>query len=413
MGKNLNKQLIFLSILVFISLFLGSTRVPVTTFITRQYSKLNSVAQKTRDLLYSAKTRKEDIIRKARNKCLKQKMNPDENTNPGAPIAFMPSGVDMINEKLTSFEGCKTDLRMYRVLFILSRVQSFEQRSVIRKTYANFTKYSSGSLKGNWTKFFLLGRPQNDDEKGKLMSEISVHKDIVVSNTTDTRKQKGSTIKYLIGLKIASCFCPDADYLIRADDDSYIRLQQTERVLNLVQKEADTLADDQRQKNPSEQQQVKTAGTHARFYTGLGCRSDNPMSRGYWAVTRDEYPEKKYPFNCKGGLNILSMSAVHELAIDCPRHCIGHSYVNRKQFKNKTCLFWIDDVFMGSCVSFTQRDKTKAIALKHKWGVCIQQLNMTQSRNVSNDLVAHGNQYKTPAGMMKVHNYYHDRKLVY
>ena len=129
--------------------------------------------------------------------------------------------------------------------------------------------------------------------------------------------------------------------------------------------------------------------------------------------SRDEYPEKKYPFFCKGGLNIFSMSAVHELAIDCPRHCIGHSYDNIQQFKNKTCLFWIDDVFLGSCVSFTQRDKTKAIALKHKWGVCLQKLNMTESRNASNDLVAHGIQYKTPSGMMQVHKYYNDRKLVY
>ena len=413
MAQKLNKQFTCFSILVFIGLFLDYPRVSVIPFLKQQYATLNNVAQKTRDLVYNAKNRKEDITRNARNECLKRKMNPDENTNPGAPITFMPTGADMINENLTSFEGCKTKLRNHRVLFILSRVQSFEQRSVIRKTYANFSKYSNGNLKGNWTKFFLLGWPLNNDEKEKLVSEVSVYKDIVVSKITDTKKQKGSTIKYLIGLKIASCFCPDADYLIRADDDSYIRLKQTEQVLNLAQKEADTLADKQRQKNPSDQQQLKTAEIHVRFYTGIGCYNDNAMRGGYWAVTRDEYPEKKYPFFCKGGLNIFSMSAVHELAIDCPRHCIGHSYDNIQQFKNKTCLFWIDDVFLGSCVSFTQRDKTKAIALKHKWGVCLQKLNMTESRNASNDLVAHGIQYKTPSGMMQVHKYYNDRKLVY
>ena len=370
----------------------------------------NTVAQKSREFVGSANIR-EVVSANIRNDCLRRNMTLDEKTNPGAPISFMPSGAHMVIKTLTSFEGCKANVRNYRVLLILSRVESFELRSAIRNTYADFSKYSNGSLRGNWTRFFLLGWPQSANETEKLLAEISDHKDIVVTNTKDSSKERGSTIKYLVGLKIASCFCPDAEYLIRVDDDSYILVRQTEKVLHLAQKEVDSWPLRQLQQNGSEQQ--ARAEHHVRFYTGFNCGMDEVYRSGFWALDPHEYPETKFPFNCKGVINILSMSAVHEMAVECPRHCIGQSYEHTQVRSNRSCLYGIDDVFIGSCVSITQRNKTKAIKLKPEWGVMLLKFyfNVTEQRNASGDLLAHG--YKTSDDMERVHKYYYDRKLVY
>ena len=83
-----------------------------------------------------------------------------------------------------------------------------------------------------------MGKPSNDKERKRLEMENASFEDIVVANFYDST-QRGATIKYLIGLKVASCFCPQAEYLIKADDDTYVRLRQTEYLLTAVQNELD------------------------------------------------------------------------------------------------------------------------------------------------------------------------------
>ena len=82
------------------------------------------------------------------------------------------------------------------------------------------------------------------------------------------------------------------------------------------------------------------------------------MGNSFSGVSHDENP-KKNPFECKGALAFFSMPVV-ELALDFPRHCIGKNNSNEGK---GGCLYWIDDVFIDSCVSFTGQSRTKILHL--------------------------------------------------
>ena len=103
------------------------------------------------------------------------------------------------------------------------------------------------------------------------------------------------------------------------------------------------------------------------------------------------------------------MPVVHELALDCPHHCIGQTYQKKRNLGR--CLHWIDDVFIGSCVSLTQQNKTKTFALEPNWTTFLHGVDITSTRNNSNDLVSHG--HKTAKELSKVHNFYKKKNLAY
>ena len=204
---------------------------------------------------------------KVREECLKNNSEKDENTNTTTPAAFMPK--DIIIQSLTSFKGCKTSATTDRVLFVLSRLHSYKQRYFIRNSYAAFKKYSDNKIKSRWTRFFLIGMPKNNEEKLKIEAEISKNDDIVVSNTLDVITQKESTIKYLIGIKVVSCFCPSAKYLIKVDDDSYLRVKEVERVLVSLEKKLEYSSQSLTKRKEAEIVQLQASySKFPRFYTG-------------------------------------------------------------------------------------------------------------------------------------------------
>ena len=100
---------------------------------------------------------------------------------------------------------------------------------MVRSTYANF-KNSSSNYTENWSLFFVLALPNNNSNLTLVESESKHYGDIVIANISDT--YQNLTLKTLVGIKVASCFCPNAEYVIKTDDDVYLLPKKFEQVLS-------------------------------------------------------------------------------------------------------------------------------------------------------------------------------------
>ena len=156
------------------------------------------------------------------SKCLEANWNPRHTTHSHAPIRYMPKGENIIFSNLSNASFCNSKHTNLRVLVIHSRCNSSELRNVIRSTYADFSKYPKDSLIGNWTKLFLVGKPNSEADQLKITEENYEFGDIVVANVEEGYYHQTS-LQYLIGLKFVSCFCSHADYHVKVDDDTYLR----------------------------------------------------------------------------------------------------------------------------------------------------------------------------------------------
>ena len=78
--------------------------------------------------------------------------------------------------------------------------------------------------------FFIVARPDNSPALGQLEDESRYFGDIVIANINET--YMNLALKTLIGIKIVTCFCPNAKYVIKTDDDVYLLPKKFEQVLS-------------------------------------------------------------------------------------------------------------------------------------------------------------------------------------
>ena len=274
-----------------------------------------------------------------------------------APIHALPPYDQVLHPVSATSTVCDHSMEKLRVLVFLNRVSSFSVRNVLRQTYANFSPQAvrSKNLAGNWARMFLVGKPSNEKEEKLLKSENKKFGDVVVVNVIE-QYYHNPTLKMLVLFKFLSCFCPTAEYVIKSDDDNYIRLSSLDHLILEEQKKLDVqMKDDQtflgRIFQPSR-----------NIPMNLGrCGPFGPvrnMSSPYkkWYVSAKEYSEGPYPTFCLGALTVLSMSSVHQMALDCPHTCIGLEPENFKTNQEKPCNWKFEDAFIGSCVLYTQKN---------------------------------------------------------
>ena len=83
---------------------------------------------------------------------------------------------------------------------------------------------------------FQVGKPENKELTEQLEQENRYYGDLIVTNAVEEYYK--TTLKMLIGYKYVSCFCSHADYVIKSDDDNYIRVEFLDQ---LITKEQETL----------------------------------------------------------------------------------------------------------------------------------------------------------------------------
>ncbi|XP_075258643.1 beta-1,3-galactosyltransferase 5-like [Convolutriloba macropyga] len=336
--------------------------------------------------------------------CMQKNWRPLNTTHPHAPIYSMEKeGKNLILPLSYNATFCKTSKENLRLIFVLSRTSSFKNRQTIRSTYAQFDSYNQSSILDNWTLFFIVGKPTNQKSYSRIENESRQFGDVIVANVIED--YYNATYKVLIGLKVASCFCPNAGYVIKADDDVYIRLRKLDQVIVTQQWLVDVGAVQDKyyvtRKILSE--------NHKRFFTGAVCSHSFEVFRiGKHQISKKNYPDSIYPFFCYGPFYLFRMETVHELVIDCPNHCTGQDGKKYLENREKFCFHQVEDVFIGSCISFTQQSKTIRTPIEKKFG---EYISFSKLKDVPPEkhIAVHVDQ--SPDRILQVHKFYQNSNL--
>ena len=258
---------------------------------------------------------------------------------PGTPFESMPPYSNLLHWTSARKSVCGYSNHVTRILVILNRMNDSSRRQIIRETFGNFTISKKSNL-SHWRKLFLVGAPQSVEDTIMLANENKLFKDIVVTNVTEGYYNK-PTLKMLIGLKFASCYCGQAEYFVKIDDDVYFEADKIDDAIKIQEKNASFSS--RKKKSPK------------NFY--LGRMNNRTVLRdGKWGVPVSDYPPKKYPPYMTGVLYVLSMTAVHEMALDCPYTCIGLDPRDNIKNRDANCFWAFEDIFIGSCVHFIQKN---------------------------------------------------------
>lgn len=124
------------------------------------------------------------------------------------------------------------------VLFVVpSSVNNTLQRNAIRDTWGlwvnNRTNHSGKIVKKEMKLVFILGRDETWGEgeiDQQILGESQTHGDLIVENFIDS--YLNLTLKSIFLLKWADMNCPNAKFVMKADDDMFINVLNLEKVLD-------------------------------------------------------------------------------------------------------------------------------------------------------------------------------------
>jgi len=100
------------------------------------------------------------------------------------------------------------------LIIVASAVDHGTRRDAIRETWGSNLKLHNTKL------IFLLG--QGRDKQSKIQNEHNLYNDILQEDFEDT--YHNLTLKTIMGLKWMSIFCPQAQYVLKTDDDIYVNV---------------------------------------------------------------------------------------------------------------------------------------------------------------------------------------------
>lgn len=180
------------------------------------------------------------------------------------------------NEKLIDLDNfaftinspvCENEKEIPVITVINSAPDNFDQRQAIRDTWANPT----GDLKH----VFLLGETTEELFK-TIFEEHQQYGDIVQGNFIDS--YRNLTYKHVMGLKWANQYCPNAEFILKTDDDVFINIYQLK---DLVRKRL------------SRENDSISCFVHDKLEIMRDVSSQ-------WYVSKQEYAGTHYPATCSG-----------------------------------------------------------------------------------------------------------------
>ena len=183
----------------------------------------------------------------------------------------MPMDSNLLLPFSSTDSVCNNALERLRVIFILSRPSKPDLRLAIRNTWANLTAFKNSNLAANWTRVFLIGQPSDESEDRALRLENKNFDDLLVVNVSEG--YYNSALKMLIAMKFFSCYCRNAEYFIKADDDDYVKLKILDELLiterNSVDKKQAAKGND-------------TGSSTREFASLLRCRKTGNFTKEYY-----------------------------------------------------------------------------------------------------------------------------------
>ncbi|XP_075247001.1 beta-1,3-galactosyltransferase 5-like [Convolutriloba macropyga] len=119
----------------------------------------------------------------------------------------------------------------------------------------------------------------------------------------------------MIAIMVISKFCPDTKYVIKTDDDVYLRLAKLEQVVVKLQQ---TLNKKASENGPRGQKKLPRTDV-SLWYSGVLCENYTALRSGRWAVRKEEYPFPNYPLYFQSS----GKSAADEPSRAVHNHCVA------------------------------------------------------------------------------------------
>jgi len=184
------------------------------------------------------------------------------------------------------------------VVGVLSTAHNPLDRVKVRQTWASHRDNVFFLVSGNWTE--------------SLAEEFQTQNDLLWID--DPESYRGITVKVAVWLAAASKHFSMAKFVVKTDDDSYVRMLELE--------------------------QMATQQHEQPLYLGLGCYENwvdrNPANA--WYVSPELYSNEKYPQYAYGGGYVLSNN-VNDCAVQ-----------NMELRRNDPAVFPVEDAFVGILV---------------------------------------------------------------
>ncbi|XP_050313913.1 beta-1,3-galactosyltransferase 5-like isoform X2 [Anthonomus grandis grandis] len=156
------------------------------------------------------------------------------------------------------------------LVLVPSAPKNGKKREAIRKTWG----YAAKDTKV----LFMLGISSDEGVERAVQEESSIHKDIVQGNFIDA--YTNMTYKAVMSLKYAIYYCPEASYILKADDDSFVNMPFLRNFLR---------------------HDVSPYGAENLFL--CNDMSGSPALRdptSKWYVPEQDFPDKFFPSYCSG-----------------------------------------------------------------------------------------------------------------
>ncbi|KAK6959236.1 beta-1 3-galactosyltransferase 1 [Biomphalaria glabrata] len=193
------------------------------------------------------------------------------------------------------------------LIVVPSAPGNFENRLNIRYSdYINFTRNAENKAR----LLFFLGQTKSDEMQSKIDGESAAYEDIVQESFEDV--YQNIRYKAVSMLKWANTFCPQAQYVIRSDDDVLVNLSAVTGSLKATHK------------------------NFSNFILGRVRFHDAPTrnKKEKYYLSEQEYPERWFPPFALGGLlgyPMLTVKLLYQAAL-------------------REKPIWLDDVFItGIC----------------------------------------------------------------
>lgn len=194
----------------------------------------------------------------------------------------------------------------FLLILISTNHKEFDARQAIRETWGDESTYSDVRI----ITLFLLGHNPEPVLNQMVEQESQIFHDIIVEDFEDS--YQNLTLKTLMGMRWVASYCPEAKYIMKTDSDIFVNMDNL--VLNLLR---------------------PNAQPRQRFFTGHVING-GPIrdTRSKWYMSRDLYPENKYPPFCSGTGYVFS-GDMAELIYKTSLH---------------TRLIHLEDVYVGMCL---------------------------------------------------------------
>ncbi|XP_066299987.1 beta-1,3-galactosyltransferase 5-like [Branchiostoma lanceolatum] len=202
---------------------------------------------------------------------------------------------------ISNLEKCK-DEKVFLLIIVTTAPQNHRHRFEIRQTWGNVSNVFGANIKT----VFAVGKPTNRAAQVALEQENRLHHDIIQGDFVDS--YRNLTLKTMLCLKWAIQYCPQARYVLKADDDTFVSIFTLVKHL---------------QELPSDPKDFVTSWV----YEGRApLRDPNFMPK--WYVSEKEYSRDVYPKYPSGFLLLLLYCLASYLRLSAVAHGLDTTQVS-------------------------------------------------------------------------------------